>query len=61
LVLDGGDWEASCSSSFFLGETNPVLTNLKKKGGPDYKSHREVEPKIIIHSKQRENVFALSL
>jgi hypothetical protein len=46
----------------FPGETNPILTNLKKKKeSSDYKSRREVMPKIIIHSKQRENVSALSL
>jgi hypothetical protein len=50
------------SAAFSLGKlTQHSLIKKKKKKGPDYKSDREVKSKIIIRSKRRENVSALSL
>jgi len=58
LVLEAR-WKFHVSAAFSLGKLTQYSL-IKKKKGPDYKSHREVKSKIIIHSKQRENVSALS-
>jgi len=60
LVLEGGGKHFSAA---IFSQKKPTQTPLKKKKkkGPDYKSDREVKSKIIIRSKRRENVSALSL
>jgi hypothetical protein len=49
-------------ADFSLGKLNQDSLKKKKKikKGPDCRSHREVMPKLIIHSKQTENVSTLS-